>query len=69
MTKVARWHGDLFTVSRQKDGNVLISTNIPEKASKHSVPRWDRAEFAMWVPETEIEIVGDYFKDYDGKWI
>ena len=57
---VVKWRGELLTVSSyDENGNLLLRTGRRDKAKKLGMRQTNKGEYTIWVPEEEVEVVGN----------
>ena len=56
---VVKWRGELMLVDSHQDGKLLLSTGDYSKAKRLGLPHIDKGEWGVWVPEEEVEVIGN----------
>ena len=57
---LVKWRGELMLVDSHQDGKLLLSTGDYEKAKRLGLPHIDKGEWGTWVPEEEVEVIGNF---------
>ena len=56
---LVKWRGELMLVDTHQDGKLLLSTGDYAKAKRLGLPHIDKGEWGAWVPEEEVEVIGN----------